>query len=112
MYVCGGLHPLVLVLYKAMRLDGEKEEDVRQSDGRKDQGGREGKKGRTSEHRQRSIPAQFCGPHPISQTGYASHLEDFAAATTHPQRAPGAVPVLILIISVADCALYGCMLVA
>ena len=99
------------MLYKAMRLDGEKEEDGRQSDGRKDKSGREGKKGRTSEHRQCSVSAQLRGSHSVSQTGDASHLEDFAAASTHPQRAPGAVPVLVLVVSVADCAFYWCMLV-
>ena len=61
---------------------------------------------------QRSISAHLCGSHSVSQPGDASHLEDFAAASTHSQRTPAAVPVLVLVISVADCALYWRVLVA
>jgi len=61
---------------------------------------------------QRSVSAHLCGSHSVSQPRDASHLEDFAAAATHPQRAPAAVPVLVLVISVADCTLYWCVLVA
>lgn len=104
--MCVASRSLAPVLYKAMKSDGEKEEDGRQSDGR------EVKKGRTSEHRQCSVSAQLRGSHSVSQTGDASHLEDFAAASTHPQRAPGTVPVLVLIVSVADCAFDWCMLVS
>jgi hypothetical protein len=59
-----------------------------------------------------SVTAHFGSSHSFSQPGDASHFEDFAAAATHPQGAPAAAPVLTVVISVADCALYWRVLVS
>lgn len=59
-----------------------------------------------------STPNHLTGSHSLSQPCNAGYFESLATASAHAKSTPAAAPVLIFIVSMADCALDGSVLIA